>query len=140
MAGKKSTRDNVPGKKSDASVAKPRAIPGAQTKTDPARAEQDVARGAEGSIEQPESGQHLILSFKALSDPSPDKMAEVVAAVESLGTARIVRARPGMLKINVPIGDSERVRLMLRTLQEWDICEEALASMPTGKPPHSSST
>lgn len=76
--------------------------------------------------------EHLIMSFKALSDPTPDKMAQAISAVEKLSTAKVVRAFPGMLRIHVSQGEKEKVRQVLQALEEWDVSEEAMASMPTG--------
>ena len=90
---------------------------------------------------EPESdwNEHLILSFKALDDPSPEKMAQAIALVEKLSAARVQRARPGMLRIEVLAKEKGKVREALQSLQDWDVSDEGMASMPV-KSPFSSST
>jgi len=82
--------------------------------------------------------EHLILSFKLLEDPSPEKMAQAIGLVEGLAAARVSRARPGMLRIDVMGKEKEKVREALQSLKDWDVSDEAMASMPV-VPPYSSS-
>ena len=83
--------------------------------------------------------EHLILSFKALDDPSPEKMAQAIQLVEKLPAARVARARPGMLRIEVLKTDKEIVRKALQSLGEWEVSDEAMASMPL-EPPFSTTS
>lgn len=94
-----------------------------------------TTKGKQRDVGDRERQQHLILSFKSFDDPSPETMARVRAAVQNQSAARIVRERPGMLRIAVAKGDLEKIRTQLQALEEWDVSEEAQASMPTGTRP-----
>ena len=78
--------------------------------------------------------EHLVLSFKALADPTPEEMAQAIELVERLSAARVSRARPGMLRIDVLGKEKENVRAALQSLEDWDVSDEGRASMPIEPP------
>jgi len=81
------------------------------------------------AVVKPDEVDHLILSYKAPDDPTPEKMAWVKATVQKNSTAQILHERPGLLQISVSKTEKENTRQALKALREWNISEEGHASM-----------
>jgi hypothetical protein len=126
MTDKKKRGHKASAKKRSGRATKTRGGPHVErlSKTDP------IDSGKAMETAQQEEIEHLIASFKSINDPSPDLMARAIAAVESHSAAKVVRARPGILKIAVTSGEKEKARQALLTLDDWDVSDEAQASMP----------